>query len=298
MSGSEEFIRPAMSRRNLLLAGTAGVAGAAGLIHSSQALAAGPSAPPGGTSAPPAPSEPLDLEPSEVSAMALITRDYLGTTGCKLYYEPSGNPNSFTFNDTFYNQLSSWKNFIYNNAPDSWGWPSRIYSYGAYVDKPGMHGSGRAFDIGKIVYKNSSGTTHTISMRYDVWHGGSNAALYRRRYWGAAASFARRFRHVITYADNSTHHNHIHADNAIYGSTTDCYYSTGSTSQTYIVQGCCRVVWGLGTALDGDYGPETERHSTQVLRRIGRSSGNITNKYNFRAFLTASFRKAVGTQSY
>lgn len=270
MSESEEIKPFIPSRRGLLIAGAAGVAG---LLRPDQALA-------------------------EVTPMAMVTRDYLGTTGCALYYEPSGNPSSFTFNDTYYGRLGYWKNFIHTNAPDSWGWPWRVYSYGAYVNKPGTHGQGRAFDIAKIIYRNSSGTQHTISMRYDQWRNSGNAALYYTRYWGAAASLMRRFRHVITYKDNTDHHNHIHVDNALYSLLDDAYYSTGSVSQTYVVQGACRYVWGHSTTLDGDWGPQTESHSTSVLRRIGRASGTVTNKDNFWAFCTASFRKAVGTQAY
>lgn len=277
-----------LSRRKLLVAGAAGLAGA-GLILPGQASAAEPTGP----------AEPARLpEPGTITPMAMITRNYLGSTGCHLAYEPTGNTTSFTFESGFYNQLAAWKEFINDNTPDSWGWASTIYSYGAYTNKPGMHGLGRAFDLGRIIYRNSSGSTQLISMRYDVWRNYSNADWYKRRYWGTAAGLMRRFRHVLTYMDNTTHWNHMHVDNDIYGELDDCYYSTGSASQTYIVQGACRQVWGLSTGVDGDWGPETESHSTSVLRRIGRPSGTITNSANFRAFCTASFRKAVGTQSY
>lgn len=167
------------------------------------------------------------------------------------------------------------------------------------MESNGCPGAGcRAFDIAKIVYQNSSGTQHTISMRWDQWRNGSNAATYERRYWGTAAALMRRFRHVITYKDNSQHHNHIHVDNAVYSQLSSSYYNTGSVSQTYIVQGACRYVWGHSTAVDGDWGPETQSHSTSVLRRIGRATGTVTNNENFRAFCHASFRKAVGTQAY
>jgi hypothetical protein len=270
---------PGLSRRRLLLAGAAG---AGGLILPGRALAV--------------PVEPADA--GAVGPMAMITRNYLGSTGCHLAYEPTGNTTSFTFESGFYNQLAAWKEYINDNTPDSWGWAEFVYSYGAYTDKPGMHGLGRAFDIGRIVYRNSSGSTQLISMRYDVWRNYSNADWYKRRYWGTAAGLMRRFRHVLTYMDNTTHWNHMHVDNDIYGELGDCYYSTGSSSQTYIVQGACRQVWGLSTSVDGSWGDQTQSHSTSVLRRIGRPSGTITNAANFQAFCTASFRKAVGTQTY
>lgn len=281
-----------LSRRGLLIAGAAGLAGAGGLILPGQASAAEPGQP--------APStEPAGLpEPGAIAPMGMVTRNYLGSSGCNLAYEPTGNSTSFTFESGFYNQLAAWKEYINDNTPSSWGWASIIYSYGAYVNKEGMHGQGRAFDIGRILYRNSDGARQWISMRYDVWGNDANADWWKRRYWGTAAGLMRRFRHVITYMDNREHWNHIHVDNAIYGELNDCYYSTGSSSQTYIVQAACRQVWGLSTGIDGQWGSQTESHSTSVLRRIGRSSGTITNSANFEAFCTASFRKSVGTQAY
>lgn len=263
-----------LSRRKLLIAGSAG---AAGLILPGRALAA---------------------EMPAIEPMAMVTRNYLGVTGCALYYEPTGKASSFTFNSTFYNQLAEWRTYMDTNAPTSWGSPWRIYSYGAYTDKEGMHGQGRAFDIGRILYRNSStGADSTISMRYDVWKNYSNAATYQRRYWGAAAGYMRWFRHVLTYKDNSQHHNHMHVDNQVYGGGA-ASFNTSSSSQIYIVQGACRYVWGLGTGVDGDWGPETQGDSTAVLRRIGRTSGSITSAANFTAFCTASLRKGLGTQAY
>jgi hypothetical protein len=271
-----------LSRRKLVVAGAAGLAGA-GLILPGRASATEP-------------VEPDDA--GAVGPMAMITRNYLGSTGCHLAYEPTGNGSSFTFETGFYNQLAAWKEYINDNTPAAWGWASTIYSYGAYTNKPGMHGAGRAFDLGRIIYRNSDGQTQLISMRYDVWRNYSNADWYKRRYWGTAASLMRRFRHVLTYMDNTTHWTHMHVDPHLYGELDDCYYSTGSTSQPYIVQGACRQVWGLSTAVDGQWGSETQSHSTSILRRIGRPTGTITDNANFRAFCTASFRKAVGTQSY
>lgn len=232
-------------------------------------------------------------------AHALTGHSVLDSPGCRLFYEPTGNPTTLQFDDTFYNQLSTWKRWTDYNAPDSWGWPAEVFSYGAYVDKPGTHGQGRAFDLARYHFKNADGGINHLSCRYDQWNGTANAALHRTRYWGLACSLARYFQHVLTYYDNADHHNHIHADNAIYGSPTNAAYNTGSTSQTYILQAACRFVWSLGTAVDGDWGPETSEDSTAVLRRIGQASGTVASSgTNWTAFCAATFRKAVGTEDY
>jgi hypothetical protein len=233
------------------------------------------------------------------TAHALTGHSYVDSADCKLYYEPTGNPVTLQFNDTFYNQLSTWKRWTSYNVPATWGSPVEVFSYGAYVDKPGMHGEGRAFDLARYRFKNADGITKLLSCRYDQWNGSSNTELYRTRYWGLACSLARYFQHVLTYYDNADHHNHLHADNQLYGSPTNAAYSTGSTSQTYILQAACRYVWAMGTAVDGDWGPETSGDSTAVLRRIGQSSGTVaSSSANWTAFCAATFRKAVGTQAY
>ncbi|WP_152364582.1 hypothetical protein [Microlunatus speluncae] len=233
------------------------------------------------------------------TAHALTGHSTLDSPDCKFYYEPTGNPVTLQFNDTFYNQLSTWKRWTSYNVPESWGAPVEVFSYGAYVNKPGMHGQGRAFDLGRYRFRNAEGITKLMSCRYDQWNGTANAELYRTRYWGLACSFARYFQHVLTYYDNADHHNHIHADNAVYGSPTNARYNTGSTSQTYILQAACRFVWAKGTAVDGDWGPETSAHSTEVLRRIGQTSGTVASSgTNWTAFCAATFRKAVGAEAY
>lgn len=84
------------------------------------------------------------------TAHALTGHNTLDSSDCKLYYEPTGNPVTLQFNDTFYNQLSTWKRWTSYNVPDSWGSPVEVYSYGAYVNKPGMHGEGLSLRSGAL----------------------------------------------------------------------------------------------------------------------------------------------------
>lgn len=287
MSERDEAVRPNFSRRRLFIVGATGLVGAGLVLPGSQAVANVVEGEVDGAQ-----------KPTAVTPYAMISRNDLGTNNCHFYYEPSGNRTSFSFDQTFYNRLGYWRTFIDQNSGSHWGYPNRIYSYGAYVDKPGYHGSGRAFDIAKVLFATTTGGTIHVSCRYDIWRNQSNFATHAKRYWGLAASLLRRFSYVITYPYNSAHHNHIHVDNAVYSLLDDCSYSTGTSTQTYIVQGACRYVWGHDTDVDGIWGSQTESHSTSVLRRIGQSSGTIRTASNFQAFLTATFRKASNRQQY
>lgn len=241
-------------------------------------------------------AEQLEAIYNAPTTLAMISRNHLN--GTPLFYEPTRTRTSFTFNDTFYDRLSRWRNNVHNYIPSSWGRPARILSYGAYVNKPGMHGQGRGFDIAAVSFTNADGgLSRRFNCRYDQWRSGSNVAAVRRRYWALSASLHWRFRHVLTYLYNREHWNHIHVDNAIYGRYQDALFNTGSTTQVQHVQACCRYIWGLGTTIDGIWGPQTRNHSTEVIRRYGTSSGNITsNSLNWRHFNRASVLKGSGRQ--
>ena len=255
-----------LSRRRLLLAGAGGAAGVL-----------------------------VGAAPQAAAHGALISRNYLGSTGCHLYYPGIGRY-SFSFNERFYNRLGYWKNEISGPAPDAWGWVSRIYALGAHVDPPaseGMHNYGRAFDITRVYFMTGDTLTERFDMRYDVWRDKSDMSFWRTRYWGLMGSLHYRFRHVISYLDNSNHHNHIHVDDAVYSLTGDSRFDSSSTTQTLFVQAACTWVWGETTARDGDYGPNTRTASNAVLRRIGRSGYLHDNQANWQAFCQNTYTRAI-----
>jgi hypothetical protein len=84
--------------------------------------------------------------------------------------EPTRATSSFTFDNIFYNQLVTWRNNIGGYVPPGWGDPpTRLYSYGGYVNKPGMHGSGRAIDVASVYFTTSGGSlVKRFDCRYDL----------------------------------------------------------------------------------------------------------------------------------
>ncbi|WP_158839919.1 hypothetical protein [Saccharothrix deserti] len=157
-----------------------------------------------------------------------------------------------------------------------------------------MHGEGRAFDLGRMLVTNrNTGALFTgFNGRYDQWksYTGDAFTIARTRYWGTAASLHHHFRHVISYLDNTEHHNHIHIDNAVSGSGNSSF-STSSVTQTYYVQAACRYLWGYDTGIDGDWGPQTQSHSSAVLTRTG-SDGVITTQSRWLHFCKQSALRA------
>lgn len=291
-----------LSRRTLLAAGLAGAAGpllwpAGGRAEdpATDAIAYHGITP--GTEG----DLPLDhaADLPAVAPEALRRRPSLG--GATLFYEVNRAPIAFTFEDEFFGQLTTWRNRLGSYVPSSWGGdPSRIYSYGAYVNKPGYHGRGRAFDIASVYFTTRRGTlVKRFDCRYDQWRRSSSRARIREHYWALAASLHHRFRHVLTYLYDADHYNHIHVDNAVYGRYQDAMFSPSSSSQVQHVQACCRYVWDLSTSITSKWNAQTRRHSTAVLRRMGIDGGTIVDSnYNWRMFNHGTLQRGTRKQMF
>lgn len=278
--------RRSLSRRRIL---TTAALGSAAALLSGATAAADPGQDPHPT--------PGELTPSDdVSTLALVTQSEIN--GQPTYYEGNGAISSFRYEPTFYARMETWHQRFRQWTPYHWTVPHRIYSYGVYVNKPGMHGEGRAFDLTRLMVTNRNTGTLFVGFngRYDQWRSYTGTAFTtaRIRYWGTVASLHYHFRHVLSYLDNSDHHNHVHIDNAISGSG-DSSYSTSSTTQTLYVQAACQYLWGYSTVIDGIWGPQTQRDSSAVLTRVG-SDGVITTQSRWLIFNQSSAQRAWALQ--
>ena len=215
------------------------------------------------------------------------------------YYEPTGAAASFQYDPTFYSRLEAWASYHYIHSPVSWLNPGKLYSYGAYVNKPGAHGSGRAFDLSRLYLTVNGASTPVCSARYDIWrtYTGSTLTTYRKRYWGTAAGIFRHFQYVLTYLYDTDHWNHIHIDNLVSGSGNSVF-STSSTTQVQFVQASLVYVWGYtAVSIDGAYGPQTSDYASRALDRSG-STGSLTALANWQRFCETTLRFGTGRQSY
>lgn len=229
---------------------------------------------------------------------------YPDIDGAPTVYEASETLTSFGYRPSFHGRLGSWLQFWDAHTPDSFGRQFQVWSLGAHADHrvSEAHNNGRGFDLTRIFVTDGSGElVERFNARRDIWQGWpeEDQVVQRRRYWATSASAHHHFAHVLTYAwDPAGHNNHIHIDNLVSGSGNSTF-TTGSQAQVYHVQGACRYVWGLPTTLDGIWGPETDGHSTRVLRAAGAGSGSLTSSLaNWQTFNTATVRNGYGTQSY
>jgi hypothetical protein len=148
-----------------------------------------------------------------------------------------------------------------------------ITSAGAYVNKPGFHGQGRALDLDGIFWRDK-----TFVTLFDGFQGRD------RRFYLAIESVLRmHFGQVLNYDFNSAHHDHFHIDDVLPG------FRQSSKTATFFVQNALTFVLGQRVGRDGTFGSETAGAIGRVLDGLG-ISGSITNLNVWRQFLTAIAR--------
>ena len=133
----------------------------------------------------------------------------------------------------------------------------RIVSAGAYVNKPGQHGLGQAFDLDEVRWANG-----TISP-YRRDHA-SRDRIVVRRYIALDAVCRRHFRWVLDAGYNAAHGDHLHLDFG--GGAPRC--DTASPSDTAFVQLACNAHMGAGLRVDRVWGRKTQTAFDESLRRL------------------------------
>lgn len=148
-----------------------------------------------------------------------------------------------------------------------------ITSAGAFVEKPGYHGSGQAFDLDGIFW----GGEQLIAIEYP-----NKPHLYL-----AVESVIRQhFGTVLAYNYNAAHKDHFHMD---VGSAVG--FQKMSKSRVEFLQSSLFFVHGYQLGIDGVWGPATDRVARVALSEIG-ISGSIHAKPTWLAYLRATAERA------
>lgn len=196
---------------------------------------------------------------------------YDNINGVPLYYIRNGSeqPTTVASTHAFRDKLELWQADL-ANAGDraNYGSMTRIITAGAYVNKSGAHGQGRAIDIDGIKWGS------TACWPYHRHHASSNRTL-RRRYLGLNAICQRRFKYVLNGWYNAAHEDHIHQDD-VGGALL---LNKSSSSDVKFIQAMLNNVMGQSLAIDGQYGPKTDaayRESKDRVNITGDTSSDQT----------------------
>ncbi len=147
----------------------------------------------------------------------------------------------FKFDLQFHKRMGQWVDDLHQSLPYLM---LRLVTAGAYVDKPGYHGKGRAFDLDGIVMETAEGAVFWQATDYAKPN-------YRAFYLGIQASCLRHFGTVLAWEYNEAHHDHIHMDDG-----RDVGFRK-STSIVSFLQAVSMYVYDHPVEIDGIWGSET-----------------------------------------
>jgi hypothetical protein len=179
-------------------------------------------------------------------------------SGVSLYYVRDGKfrttvRSTYHFEDKCDRFIQDVKNFT-----PHYGVLREVWTAGAYVNKDGFHGEGRAFDLDGLVFDRAQ------VMPYQGHHNNSNRTV-RRRYTAVNACAHREFRYVLHGWYNFAHRDHIHVDDG--GGAR--LLRKNSRSDVTFIQSAMNDLMDAGLAIDGVYGSSTDRWYRESKVRAG-----------------------------
>lgn len=164
-------------------------------------------------------------------------------------YGTRGKPHTWHCTEAFEEKLNDAFEELWTVCP--LGRAEVITTAGAYVDKPGMHGEGRGFDVDGIFWENRSFVT-------------KNYPNDRPFYLAVEAVLRKHFGTVLNYEYNVDHQDHLHVDD---GSTTG--FVAQHRSRVLFLQMVLTHVFDRTVTIDGLIGPETNGAAGDLLLRLG-----------------------------
>lgn len=122
-----------------------------------------------------------------------------------------------------------------------------ITTAGAYVNKPGMHGQGRGFDVDGIFWDTRTFVT-------------KNYPEDRPFYLAVEAILRKHFGTVLNYEYNKDHEDHLHIDDG-----TEPGFVARHRSRVLFLQMALAHVFRHPVTIDGVFGPETSDAAADLL---------------------------------
>jgi hypothetical protein len=220
-----------------------------------------------------------DLDDDARSAAGMVRVGNLD--GVRLLYARAGapRPQSFSIERGFRDVLVATVKSVRFRAPQGFGDLVSITSAGAYVDKPGAHGRGRAFDHDAWTFEN----VDIRPLRQD--HAAASRAR-RQRYWALAAILRSRSAFVLHGEYDAAHRDHIHQDNV----AATRAFTTGSEAAVKLAQAICKHIYGNTTlVIDGVFGPLSRAAARAAMIRVD-LPGDIFDNSQWELFLLRSGR--------
>ncbi|MFD2917907.1 hypothetical protein [Psychroserpens luteus] len=178
-------------------------------------------------------------------------------------YGTLGEQRNFSIDSNFHEVLKDAFDEVFANCP--LGKPEVVTTAGIFVNKPGQHGHGTAFDLDAVFWKDKTLIT-------------TNFIHQKELYLGIESFLRKHFGIVLNYYYRG-HEDHWHLDTSV---SVD--YNESSKSETLYLQMVLKYIYGKPVIIDGLSGPQTRNYTNEVFNRLNINTP-ITTKANYLKFL-------------
>ena len=182
------------------------------------------------------------------------------------HYGKTGIPHKFHCTVQTQTVLEGMFQDLFARTVPAFGAAERILSAGAWVNKPGQHGNGKAFDLDAIHWER----TRFIALEQPV-----NKSLYL----AIQALSNKHCGMVLGYDYNAAHHDHLHID------TSRSVQFREANSVVSFIQQALNTFYGQTLSIDGEFGEETENALKDTLLSLG--IPGVQTVDNWKRFLNA-----------
>lgn len=163
-------------------------------------------------------------------------------------YGTRGLQRTFLMEPSFYTTLEAC--FTETFAACPLGKPEAITTAGTFVNKPGSHGRGTAFDFDAAFWSSYTLVTTSFPANMELYLG---IESFLRRHFGI----------VLNYHYNDAHKDHWHIDNSV-----RVNFNKSSRSKVIYLQLTLKHIYRIDVVVDGLFGPQTDaayKRTTKVL---------------------------------
>jgi peptidoglycan hydrolase-like protein with peptidoglycan-binding domain len=196
-------------------------------------------------------------------------------------YGSDGVTHTFTCQPALKTALNALVTDLIAKSPAAFGALRLILSAGAFVNKPGQHGQGLAFDLDGLRWMNTG---------FTAMEQPTKTALYL----GVQALCLKQFGQVLDFNYNVDHHDHLHIDLG-----RPIGFDSTKKSITLFIQSALNTLFGLHLSVDGGFGAQSEAALNSTLGSLG--IGQLSSLANWLAFLdkvsAVAFAKVAATLS-
>ena len=185
---------------------------------------------------------------------ARLTNHPYGTRGKQL---------NFSVDESFLTVLEAAFKEVFDNCP--LGIPEVITCGGIFVNKPGQHGHGSAFDLDAIFWHNQS----LVTLNF----------VHQKQLYLGIESFLRKHFGIVLNFFYPNHKDHWHIDISV-----PVDFNETSKSETLYVQLVLKYIYAEEVLIDGIWGNQTRMAVNNVFSKL-QIETPITTKNNYLKFL-------------